>query len=229
MADEKLKLQVNPRKITGRAVKVLRRQGLVPANVFGKKRKSVSVQLSAEALAKIYKAAGETSIINLQVEGEKEQHPVLISGIQFHSVTGLPLHADFHEVDLTQKVTATVPLELLGESPAVTDLGGVIVQQLNEIEVEALPMDLPDKLTLDISSLKEFGDTLTIADLKVDATKIQIEVPAETIVVQAQEPQKEEEPAPVVEEGTEGETPAEGAEGETKEEGKPEAKEEAAQ
>lgn len=210
MGGEKFHLKVEPRKVSGRAVKTLRRAGIVPANLFGKKIKSQAIQLSADTFAKIYEKAGETSIINLEVEGETKTRPVLVSAVQEHPVTSQPLHVDFHEVDLTQKVTATIPVELVGVAPAVEDLGAVIVQQINELEVEALPTELPEKLEVDISSLKAFDDAVTVSQIKFDKTKIEIVgVEPESIVVSAQEPQKEEEPLPV-----EGEAEAvEGAEG----------------
>lgn len=228
MGGEKYNLKVSKRKITGRAVKTLRREGIVPGNLFGKKTKSLAIQLPAENFAKIFEDAGETSIINIEVEGEKETRPVLISAVQNHPVTGVPLHVDFHEVDLTQKVTATIPVELVGVAPAVEDLGAVVVQQISELDVEALPADLPEKLEVDISGLKQFDDTVTVADIKLDKSKVEIvDTAPETIVVQATEPQKEEEPAPVEAEAAEGEAaPAEGeapAEGQPKEEKKEEA------
>jgi large subunit ribosomal protein L25 len=203
MGNEKVTLKVQPRQVSGRAVKTLRREGIVPANIFGRNIESQSIQVSADEFGKAFAKAGETSIINLTIEGEKESRPVLISAVHTHSVTGQPLHVDFHEVDLTKKVTATIPVELVGEAPAESDLGAVIVQQLTEIDVEALPTDLPEKISIDITGLKAFDDSVTIADIKLDSEKITIDAARETVVVQAQEPQKEEEPEPV--EAVEGE------------------------
>lgn len=212
MGGETQTLKVTPRTISGRAVKTLRRQGIVPGNLFGGKIKSQAIQLPLDSFLKIFAEVGETSIINLTVEGEKTARPVLVSAVQIHPVTDLPLHVDFHEVDLTKKVKATIPVELEGVAPAVEDLGAVIVQQINELEVEALPTELPERIMVDVSGLKAIDDAVTIADLKLDRNKIEILVSPETIVVQAQEPQKEEElPAvetEVGEPGAEAATPA---------------------
>ena len=93
--------------------------------------------------------------------------PVLIHNISYHPVTGAPLHADFYNVDLKEKVTANIPLELVGESPAVKDKTGVLLTILNELEVEALPQDLPERITVDIKGLKTVDEAVKIKDLKI--------------------------------------------------------------
>lgn len=211
---KKITLKLDKRTLTGRKVKQLRAQGIIPANVFGKGIKSVAVQTSLEDFQKVFEVAGETNVIYLTINSDKKEHPVLISNIQLHPVEDTPLHVDFHEIDLSQKVTATVALVLEGTSPA-EEAGAIIVQPLNEIDVEALPADLPNQITVDISGLKEIGDSITIKDLKVDSSKVTLQAEPEEIVVLAQEQKEEEEPepAPEAEEGeaTEGEAaPAEG-------------------
>jgi len=201
---EQIKLAVKPRKVTGRKVKNLRREGIVPANVFGNKIKSVSIQVALDDFNKTFELAGETNIVYLSIEGEKQERPVLVSNIHLDPVTDTPLHVDFHQIDLTQKVTATVPVELTGTAPAEEEKGAVIVQLVSELDVEALPTDLPDVLVIDISSLKEFGDNLTVKDIKIDSSKVEIDSDPEQQVVQAQEP-KEEEPEPTPETEVEGE------------------------
>ena len=161
----KLSLPVDPRTVNGRKVKTLRKAGLIPGNVFGKKIKSFAVQVDAKKFAQLFSQAGETSLIYLTL-ADNHQHPVLISGIQRHPVTGDILHIDFRQVVLTEKVKAMIPLALTGESSAVKDKNGVLVQAVNEIEVEALPTDFPENFLLDISSLMEIGDSLLLKDLK---------------------------------------------------------------
>jgi len=197
---DKLTLNVEPRKLTGRKVKQLRRQGILPGNIFGKKTDSASVQVKLDEFLKIFAKAGETSVINLKLEGETKDRPVLISNVTRHPATDLLFHVDFRQVDLHQKVVTTVPVELVGESPAEKDLGGILVQQVNELEIEALPNDIPDKLEVDITKLKELGDSLTIGDIKFDSTKITIKEDLAQVVVSAQAPKEEVEVAPVVEE-----------------------------
>lgn len=226
MADV-IKLKVDSRKITGKKVKQLRAKGILPANIYGKGVKSLSISLTLKDFNQIYKQAGETNIINIQVDKDAKLRPVLIHNIHLHPVTDEFLHVDFHQVDLTKKVSVAVPIEIIGESPAVST-GGVLVQLLNEIEVEALPADLPDKFTIDASKLATIGAGVSLKDLKVsDKVKIMVEN-LDELVVKIEEPTKEEEKpaevAPTTPAVAEGEGPAETAK--PTEETKPEDKKE---
>ncbi|QHO63211.1 50S ribosomal protein L25 [Candidatus Chazhemtobacterium aquaticus] len=206
---KQIDLSVEPRTLSGRKVKNLRRQGILPANIFGNKITSTSIQLDLKDFQKTYEQAGETNIITLSLKGESKTRPVLVSNVHLDPVTDTPLHVDFHQIDLTQKVTATVPVELIGTAPAEEEKGAVIVQIINELDVEALPGDLPDSLEVDLSSLKEFGDFLSVKDIKIDATKVEIDAEPDQQVVQAQEPKEEEvepTPSPEGDEGTEAST-----------------------
>lgn len=203
---DKIDLKVNKRTISGRAVKSLRRQNIVPGNVFGKGVDSIMIQLDADSFKKVFAKSGETSVINLTIDGESKSRPVLISTIHIHPVTGDFLHVDFHQVDLTQKVVATVPVELEGTAPAL-ETGAVIVQLVNEVDVEALPSDLPEKIIVNLEVLKEAGDVITVKDIPFDSSKVKIMLEDEAVVVQAQEPQKEEVEA-VAETATEEVAPA---------------------
>lgn len=168
MAKKELpKLITEKRKITGRKVKILRREGILPANIYGKEIKSLSVQLNLKSFLPVYKQVGETGLVELKIAGEEKNRPVLIHNVQFDPLKDQPIHADFYQVDLKKKVTTEVPIELVGESPAVSQKIGILIQPLNEVEVEALPTELPDKFELDISSLKVVDDAVTVADLKV--------------------------------------------------------------
>ena len=124
------KLTANKRTVTGRKVKNLRREGILPANIYGKKIKSLAVQLTVKAFLPVLKEVGETSLLELKVEGEEKTRPVLIHAVQFHPLSGDPLHVDFYEVDLKEKVTTKVPVELIGESPAVKEKIGILIQPL---------------------------------------------------------------------------------------------------
>lgn len=183
------KLTVDKRTLTGRKVKQLRRQGLLPANLFGKKIDSIAIQVDTKKFDKIYTEVGETGIIDVAV-GETS-YPSLITGTAMDPVSGAILHVDFHHVSLKEKVTATIPLELIGESPAVKELGGVINQSLHELEVEALPTDLPEKLELDITGLAAIGDSLTIKHLVIPAD-VTLALDPETVLVSVAEPAPEE-------------------------------------
>ena len=208
MVTQTIKLTVEPRELTGKKVKKLRRENIIPANIFGKGIKSQNIQVAEKEFLSAYKQAGETSIIELNVEGSKSSSPVLVSNLHTHPVSGRVLHIDFHQVDLKEKVTATVPVELIGESPAVKELGGVLFSPVSELEVSALPMDIPSKVELDISSLVEIGNTLTLKDLKIDTSKLEFEIGSEEPIVIIQEQKVAEEPE-VVEETEEESTDSE--------------------
>ncbi len=193
------KLAVQKRELKGSKVKRLRREGVLPANIFGKDVDSLSVQTDLLTFVKVYEEAGETGIVNVTVEGETKARPVLISNVQTDPISARPVHADLYQIDLKEKVTANVPVELEGESPAEKKSDGTVVQLINEIEVEALPTDLPDSFVLDISVLEEVDQAIHVKDIKVDRDKVEIKIDGEEIVVRVAEPQEEEEEVEPVE------------------------------
>ncbi len=221
----RLSLSANKREITGRKVKKLRREGILPANLYGQKTKSLSLQLPLKEFQKVYGETGESSLVDLVVD--KVTHPVLIHGVQTGPVSDVPLPADFHEVSLTEKTTAMIPIELVGESPAVVQQVGILIQPLGEVEVEALPQDLPEKLTVDVSGLVEVGSSLTVNQIKTNE-KITLKASPDEVVAKIDELAKEEEIAPPpAEKAAEGEVevPAPGEVSEETQEQKEETKE----
>lgn len=205
-------LSAEERKITGRKVKNLRSSGFLPANIYGKDVKSLAIQIKLADFGKLYKEVGETGLIELSVG--KDVRPVLVHNLQKNPVTDLPIHVDFLQVNLKQKVTTRVPVELTGESSAEKQSLGTVVTQLSEIEVEALPADLPEKFVVDISNLTDVDQAVRVKDLDYNKEKVEIKSDIEAIVVKVEPPQKiEEAPAPVPAVGevpAEGEAPAEG-------------------
>ncbi len=167
---KKYSLSANVRKITGRKVKQLRRLHLVPANVFGKNVASLSVELPLSEFNKVYSQAGETGLVELRVDGVVR--PVLIHHVQVHPLTQTPLHADFYQVDLKQKIKTHVPLEITGSAPAVAQKMGVLLTLLDEVEIEALPTDLPEKLVVDVGQLVQVGATIKVADLSLPSNAV---------------------------------------------------------
>lgn len=215
----KITLKSEKREMFGRKVSRLRKSGLIPANVFGKKIESQAITVDAKEFAEVFKKAGETQLIELNGKS------VLVSNLQKDPISDMFIHVDFRQVDLTEKIEAKVPVILEGESPAEKQNLGTVVQQVTEIEVEALPAHLPENITVDISELTEVDQAIYVKDLKVDKD-VEVKTDMESIVVKVEPPTKEEVvEAPVVAEGeavaTEGEKPAEG---EAKEESKEEAK-----
>lgn len=209
----KLKLKVSSRKNIGRKVKKLRRQGILPANIYGKGTKSLSIQLPLKEFAAAFKQAGETGILELVVDKDTKTRPVLINNVQQHPVTDEILHVDFRQIDLTKTVTVNIPVEIIGIAPAISQ-GGVLIQLINEIEVEALPADLPDKFTLDISKLEDIGQSLSLKDVKVDTKVKLLAENLEELVVKIESPTKEEEEKPVEAAPAEGEAAPAPKEGE---------------
>ena len=172
-------LTAEKRTITGKRVKHLRREGILPANIFGKGMKSTSLQLPLKEFQKVYDEVHETGLVDLTID--KETHPVLIQNIHTQPITHIPLHADFFKVNLKEKVKATIPVIGVGEPKAVTDKIGVLLQSLSEVEVEALPADLPEHIEISVEGLSQIDDNLTVADLKVPTGVEIMAEPAEMV------------------------------------------------
>src|SRR3989344_740541 len=225
---DRLSLHAEERKVLGKKVKNLRKDGILPAHVFGKGVEGESVSVIAKDFLKVFKTAGETGLIDLKIGAEKVR-PVLIREVSYNPVSGDLIHIDFYQVNLSEKVKVSVPIVQIGEQPESVHLGETIVlQTLNEVEVEALPADLPENIEVDITSLKNVDDAITVGQLSVDKEKITIHADPEEIVVKLApavsaetqallEEQAAEQAAAAAEteaaEGAEGAAPAEGVEG----------------
>jgi len=203
-------LSAETRELMGRKTGRLRLSGILPGNIYGNKLESCSVQVNAKEFAKVFAETGETGLIDLMVDGEKR--PVLVHDISYDPMTSALVHVDFHQVNLKEEVTANVPVELTGESPAEKQGLGTVVQVVSEIEVSTLPDNIPSEFTLDISNLTEVDQQITLADLEYDKEHIKIDVenPEEFVIAKVDALVQEEvvEVAPVAE-GTEG-APVEG-------------------
>ena len=162
---KKYSLQADSRTIVGRKVKQLRAAGKIPATVYGKNVQSISVAVPSIAFEKVYKEAGETGLVELAVG--KDMRPVLVHTLQKDPVTNQVLHIEFHQVDLKEKVHAKVPLELVGDSPAVVGRIGVLLTLIDEVEVEALPTDLPEKIGVDVTKLADVNQEVKVGELKI--------------------------------------------------------------
>lgn len=180
---DKLSLIAEERKVLGKKVKKLRADGALPAHVFGSGLEGENVLVSAKEFLKTFHQAGETTLIDLKIGAEKVR-PVLVREVQYDPVTGEPIHIDFYQVDLTKKVKVPVPITLIGESPETVKLGeAIVLQTLGEVEVEALPSDLVEKIEVDITSLMQIDDAITIGHLNYDRSKLTLSAPEEEIVV----------------------------------------------
>lgn len=180
---DRLSLHAQERTLLGKKVKKLRRDGLLPGHVFGKGVDGEMVTVSAKDFLKTFHLAGETGLIDLKI-GKEKVRPVLVREVQYDPVTDNPIHIDFYQVNLSEKVKVSVPLVLIGEQPESVHLGETIVlQTLNEVEVEALPTDLVEAIEVDISPLKQIDDAITVGQLNYDRSKLIIHAAEEEIVV----------------------------------------------
>lgn len=159
-------LKVEKRTVFGKKVKKLRREGVLPATVYGKDIKSLSVQVPIKDFGKVFKEEGETGLIEISLDSEKAR-PVLIKNVQFDPRLSTPIHADFYQVNLTEKIKTMVPVESVGEPKAVLDKIGLLEVPHAEIEVECLPTDLPDKIEVDVSHLANIDEEIKVADIKI--------------------------------------------------------------
>jgi large subunit ribosomal protein L25 len=191
-----IEIQASSRSIKGKQVKALRREGLLPAILYGVGMEPQMLELPAHETELILQGVSGSTLIDLIVG--KKTHKVLVREIQREVISRKPIHVDFLEVAMDVTIRAVVPVELVGEAPAVSELGGVLVAGLNEIEVEALPGNLPDRISVDLGGLETFDDSLTVADLEVGEGVTLITEPEEAIAnvvyqVEEEEPEEVEE------------------------------------
>jgi len=209
-------LSAKIREKVGKKVKDLREKGILPAVLYGHKIKNLNLEVDSKEFEKIYKEAGESSLIKLKIKNDaslklKTELPketkvkkrtesslpvdeflVLIHDIQFDPLTDKPIHIDFYQPELKEEVEVTVPLIFEGEAPAVKDLGGTLVKNISEVEVKALPQNLPHEIKVDIGNLKTFEDNILIKDLIV-SKEVKILKEPEEIVAKVTQPEKVEE------------------------------------
>lgn len=204
-----LELSAELRSETGRANKQVRKQGLIPAILYGQKVKNVALSVKEPDFEKLYQEAGESTLIKLKIGGEQDkakQRIVLIHEVAKDPVSGKPIHIDFYQVKMDKVISVEVPLVFVGQSAAVEKEEGVLIKNIQQLEVEALPQDLPHEITVDISSLKTFEDNIYVKDLqipdKVKLTASPDEVVASVIPprTKAELEELEEAPAEKVEE-----------------------------
>ena len=163
---ERAELQATTREILGKKVNALRRSGLTPANLYGHGVKSIALQLETPALRKVLSRVGQSSLLSLKVDGATPRL-VLIRGVQREPRSGELLHVDFYQVKAAEKLRASVPLVPVGEAPMVKDLGGTLLHNLNSVEVECLPTDLPPSLEVDLSSLTNYDQAIHVKDISL--------------------------------------------------------------
>ena len=172
--DEKIKLDTN---------------FYIPANLYGKNIKNINLEVKKVDFDKVWDEAGESNLIDLKLD--KESIKVLIKEVQYHPVKDTPLHVDFYQVNMKEKITTEIPLEFSGESKAVKELNGLLMRQVDSVLVRCLPGDLIDHIEVDISSLETFGDSIHMEDLILPKS-MELLHEGDEIVVSAIAPKVEE-------------------------------------
>ena len=204
-------LPVETRQVTGKKVAQLRRSGMLPGNVYGKGLESVSIQVNSPEMERTLKAVIANEVLDLKIEGERETRPVVIQKVQRHPITNSPLHAEFYQVSLTHKMHAEVPLVVIGHSEAVATYNGVLMNAVTSVMVEALPLDLPSSIEVDITPLVELEQSLHVRDLPVPAN-VTVLTDGEVMVVKISSPRVAVEGDEEAAEGVEGAVAEDGEE-----------------
>ncbi|MFN8638412.1 MAG: 50S ribosomal protein L25 [Dehalococcoidia bacterium] len=203
-----------PRTILGKRVSTLRREGILPANIFGRNQASVAVQMPARTARELLIAHGTDNLLQVQVEGEATPRPVVVRSFQRHPVNRSILHLDFFEVDLRRAIQGSVPIRLTGEAPAIHVYQALLLTGADSIQVEALPADIPEHIEVSLDGMSRPDSVITVADLKLPAA-VRVLTDPETMVARIGRGRVRAEAAAVLE----GEEPEEAAEGEESEEG----------
>ena len=210
MAD-RLTLKLEPRDTLGKKVKSLRRAGIVPVHLYGSQITSRPLQCQGKVLVKVLTQAGANTPISIMVEGESDEHLAFVREIQWDPIRGDLFHVDFLRAEVTRRVSAEVPVLLFGESPGAKESSGTIVQQLYSLTVEALPLDMPQDIRVDLSLLTERDGIIRAGDIPLPPDSTVVNDPNEVVVrIEAARVEVPEEEAPGAEARPEGEIEGEG-------------------
>lgn len=162
---EQIELQTATRKILGKKVKFLRRQGVIPVHLFGHGVESLSLQSEAAQLQRVLAEAGKTKIVSLKLDKDKKPRNVMIRETQRDTLTGELLHVDFYQVRMTEKIQVDIPILLVGEAPALKSKDNMMAQELYNLTIESLPDKIPPSVELDVSSLAEAEQSIHVRDI----------------------------------------------------------------
>lgn len=182
-------LVVKTRETLGKKVKALRKEGFIPAELYGHGLANVHLSVPAKEFTKVFKAAGKSTVVTLAID--KEKKPAIIHDVVRDALTNEVAHIDFYQVRMDEKIKAKVPLEFVGIAPAIKSLQAVVNKSMTAIEVEALPNDLPHSITVDLSVLDELNKSIYVHDLKLPKG-VKVLVEGETAIATATPPAPEE-------------------------------------
>jgi large subunit ribosomal protein L25 len=200
MTTETVRLELMPRQVLGKKVKQLRRAGTIPVHMYGPGTDSRPLQCEQRDLLLALASAGGNTPIIVTVQGEGDEQLTFAREVQWHPLRGDLLHVDFLAVQATQRVAAQVPISLIGESPGAREVGGSTIQQMRELSVEALPLDIPHEVEVDLAQLTDPNGVIRAADLALAANVTLLADPDDVVVrieaAVAEEPEPAEEEAP---------------------------------
>lgn len=198
-----LTLNAKIRTEQGRKTEELRREGAVPAVLYGPGIENKNLAVAAKEFSDLLRRAGKTSLISLKIEGESNDFMILINDFSIDPINNKIVHADLYQPNLKKEIEAEVPLVFEGEAPAVKDLGGTLVKNFDEITVKALPADLPREIKVDISCLKTFDDVIEVKDLPIKGNVELLKNPEEIVALVIEAERIEEELSRPIEENVE--------------------------
>ncbi len=176
-------LEANERKVLGKKVKALRREGKLPAVIYGREIEPVPITMDARAVRLTLAEIGANTLITISLDGK--EHLALVRDLQREVISRDLLHVDFQAVSLEESITTTVPVAVEGEAPAVAEYNALLVTELDELEIEAKAKDLPDMISVDVTGLTEIGDNILIRDLVISGEVKILNDPDEIVVVVA--------------------------------------------
>ena len=156
-------LKANRRELVGKQVNSIRRDGKLPGVIYGRHVQAIPIMLDLKETTRRLQGLPSSALVVVEVDGEN--HFALVREKQRNPIMGSLRHVDFQAISLTEKVRVNVPLRLVGEAPAVKDFGGILVTNIERVEVECLPRELPNNITVDVSSLNQIGSVLHVRDL----------------------------------------------------------------
>ena len=179
---EQIELKVTKREVLGKKVRFLRRRGITPVHLFGHGLESLALQCDSDQLRRVLAKAGQTRLINLQLDSEKIPRMVVVRGVQAEPLTRASLHIDFYQVTMTEQIKTEVPVVLVGESPALKLKENMLVQELNTLHVESLPDRIPNSIELDLSSLAELEQAIRVKDIELGEGVALLHDPEQVVV-----------------------------------------------
>ncbi len=179
---KQLELRAIPRSLTGKKVKRLRKIGITPGILYGNDINPTTLKFNTREIEDIIAKAGSSSLIQVRIDGNEQPYMAIVRDVQRDIIKRFVTHVDLQALNMQETVTLPISILLVGEAPGVEELGGVLLQQIYEVEVECLPADLIPAIEVDISGLAEIGDSITIGDLDIPETIHILAEPDEAII-----------------------------------------------